>query len=59
METEEQLKIDLLLGDLRHELAPGIHTYHQCNCGRNNARGGLCWQCLIEDYLNGGNDGEA
>ena len=28
--------------EIRYEESPGIHTYHQCECGRMKARSGMC-----------------
>jgi len=50
--AEKRLRI--LLSDLRYEFDFGIHTCHQCECGRNSTRRGPCWQCLVEEYLKGG-----
>ncbi len=34
---------------LKYELAPGVHTRHQCECDERPARGSKCFMCLIEE----------
>jgi hypothetical protein len=38
-----------LKGLLAYEEHPGVHTYHQCECGRGNTRIGRCPKCLREE----------
>lgn len=40
--------IDRLKADLRYEQMGGVHTYHQCCCGRMQCRSGACVLCLKE-----------
>lgn len=35
-------------GDIKCENSPGIHTYHMCDCDRQNTRKGRCSLCLEE-----------
>ena len=38
--------------DLKYQLAPGIHTWSDCPCGRSGRRGSSpCWECLLEEYV--------
>lgn len=40
-----------IIGSLiRHEMVDGTHTVHQCECNRHTARGGRCWECLVECF---------
>jgi len=40
---------EFLEGELRYELASGVHTYHNCKCGRKKTRAGRCSLCLEEE----------
>ena len=43
--------LDKLIGDLRYELASGIHTYHKCPyCHRYSTRAGKCAVCVVTDF---------
>ena len=42
-------KLFRMADSLRYELAPGIHTYHQCPCGRSKTRAGRCWRCWLDE----------
>lgn len=33
---------------IRYENADGVHTYHQCECNRQQTRAGVCSICLNE-----------
>lgn len=47
----KELKNDILhliSVDIRYEESKGIHTYHDCNCGRLQTRKGICAICLRE-----------
>ncbi len=44
--TEREIKYQM-----SYELADGIHTDHQCKCGRNATRRGRCIVCLAEDLV--------
>ena len=46
--NKEEMKIKY---DMAYELASGVHTYHQCKCGRNATRTGRCIVCLAEDLI--------
>lgn len=37
-----------LEGLIRYEQAPGVHTFHDCRCGRGLTRAGRCAACLRE-----------
>ena len=43
-------KLNSLLNDIRHELAPGVHTYRACECGEATRRG-KCALCLVKDFI--------
>lgn len=34
--------------EIRYEESPGIHTYHQCECGRGVCRSSACVKCWKE-----------
>ena len=34
--------------EIRYEEASGIHTYHQCDCGRMRTRSGRCATCWTD-----------
>ncbi len=34
--------------EIRHESHKGVHTYHQCDCGRGGCRSVMCTQCWKE-----------
>lgn len=41
-----------LSGDIKYELAPGIHTYHLCpHCKKRNTRSGRCAVCLTKKFI--------
>jgi len=42
-------KIDWAKSELRHELHKGVHTYHQCECGRKACRTNKCVLCWTEE----------
>ena len=44
MRTAEWIK-----SEIAYEKHKGVHTYHQCPCGRNATRSGKCWECLEEE----------
>ncbi len=46
-----------LISEIAYEKHIGIHTYHQCSCGRNQTRAGKCWQCLEEELKQMENNG--
>lgn len=48
---KKQKKLLQLAYDLAHELADGVHTYHQCDCGRAATRSGKCWMCLMDEMV--------
>ncbi|MCK5017562.1 MAG: hypothetical protein KAS32_10885 [Candidatus Peribacteraceae bacterium] len=48
-EHEDKLKLALLLCDISYELSTGVHTYHQCKCGRMQCRN-ECPYCLIDKF---------
>jgi len=57
MNTENQKKTEIqrfqnLIGAIHHELVPGIHTYHECECGKRGTRKGKCPECLLKEYRN-------
>lgn len=38
--------------EIEYELMKGIHTYHQCECGRKMARSymcSLCWKDVLRE----------
>jgi hypothetical protein len=37
-----------LESDIAYEEAPGVHSYHRCECG-NSTRSGKCAACLRKD----------
>ena len=38
---------------LNYEIDPGLHTYHQCRCGRMQARSANgCALCVVEEMEN-------
>ena len=41
--------IRLALAEMYYERRPGVHTYHQCECGRKSARSLMCEQCWFEE----------
>lgn len=47
--TPTQRRIQQIRDALDYEKAPGIHTYHQCKCGRMGTRRGKCTKCLYEE----------
>ena len=51
-ETELLYEAVCLKAELNRELAPGMHTRHQCSCGKRSCRGNKCFLCLIKGYLN-------
>jgi hypothetical protein len=42
---------ELIKYQIKYEQAEGIHTYHQCKCGRMATRAGRCVLCLQEDLI--------
>ncbi len=44
--TEKQKQI---ISDIKYELFTGLHTRHQCDCGRQSCRS-TCMLCLCEDF---------
>jgi len=47
MRTKEWIE-----SEIRYEQADGIHTYHQCDCGRKSCRStmcDLCWKELLSE----------
>lgn len=34
---------------IKYEEHKGVHTYHQCRCGRMRTRAGKCVLCLKEE----------
>jgi len=49
-------KLGILLHDIKYELAEGIHTYHQCGCGKRATRRGECAYCLLDKFYKERND---
>jgi hypothetical protein len=45
MRTKEWIK-----SEIKYELHKGVHTYHQCECGRKACRSTMCSLCW-EDIL--------
>lgn len=48
---KHQNKLDDLTKELSHvyyEVAPGIHTYSKCDCGRHITRSGTCYICRLK-----------
>ncbi len=45
-------KLGWAKSELRHEQAKGIHTYHQCECGRQACRTNKCVLCWKEEIEN-------
>ena len=45
---EHMRTVDWLKSKLRYETHQGIHTYHECECGRSRTRSGWCPQCCRE-----------
>jgi len=40
----------LIMSDMRHVLAPGVHTYSACDCGRSWRRGShKCPDCQVNE----------
>ena len=39
-----------LLFLLRYETADGVHTYHDCECGRLPTRRGKCTICMTTEF---------
>ena len=37
------------IGELRYEKRTGVHTMHQCECGRGAARNTMCAECWHEE----------
>lgn len=38
--------------EIAYEEHRGVHTYHQCNCGRMSTRSGicsLCWKDILKE----------
>ena len=38
--------------EIAHEQQEGVHTYHQCKCGRQACRSNmcvLCWEEILEE----------
>ena len=46
-----KMELALLTHDIHHELALGIHTYHNCKCGRGATRRGTCSRCLVDEFI--------
>lgn len=44
-------KLEWALSELRSELHKGVHTYHQCECGRSTCRSNMCIYCWMEEIL--------
>lgn len=40
-----------IISELQHETREGIHTFHQCECGRMATRGGNCVLCWAETLI--------
>jgi hypothetical protein len=53
MNSVELKRLKQLLSDLRYECSTGVHTYHECKCGRSPTRRGTCRLCLLDciDWL--------
>lgn len=50
-------EVNQLLSELRYQLAPGIHTYSMCECGRKPCRGyGPCELCVTDELVKMGAD---
>ena len=43
------LSIELADYDLSIKLADGVHTYHECECGKP-ARRSKCAECLVREF---------
>jgi hypothetical protein len=39
------------LVEIAYESAPGVHTRHQCECGRASVRRDKCILCLVESVI--------
>jgi hypothetical protein len=56
---DEQVDVEnaprnILLYRLKYEMAEGIHTYHECKCGKPT-RAVLCFDCLVKEFVADGN----
>jgi len=49
MNREKKDTIMDLESRIKYEKHKGVHTYHNCPCGRNSTRAGTCWECLEEE----------
>lgn len=44
-----------ILSEIQYEESPGVHTYHNCKCGRMRTRAGRCakcWKDCLEELRN-------
>lgn len=49
LELKGKAKLDWAKSELRHEEHKGIHTFHQCECGRRGCRSNKCVLCWKEE----------
>ena len=53
-------KLEWAKSELRYEQHKGVHTIHQCKCGRSGCRSNmciLCWEEEIRKLEKGGKNG--
>jgi hypothetical protein len=43
--------LQIVVREIKYELAKGEHTFTMCKCGRHGTRTNLCWECLLESLI--------